>query len=208
MSKAEVIAQYEKDFRDFLSAVHQIPEARKTDRILEQWGIKQILDHVASWNLETVKAIEKVVSGDIPWFFDHQDEVDIFNGEQIEKRKQIFNQNIFAEMEASHRTLLEFLHQFPDSLFHQSSGKIWHQEAVTPALVCSYRHYAVHRQDIVRYLEQQPNTLSIKARHGRQDRDHKGRMCRTSDSAPYTLLFRGQSADKSRETTDRAGFLP
>lgn len=153
MSKQEVMRQYEQDHDEFLEAVHLVPDSQWGDPILDHWTMKEVLDHIASWNLETMRSIQAVMRGGIPWFFDHQELVDKFNHEQIEKKKNMTTQEVFEEIETNHRTLIGFLESLPNASFHQSYGRMWHGEAVTPALICSYRHYATHRGDILRYLE-------------------------------------------------------
>lgn len=152
-TKAEVIEQYGEDYEAFLAAFSQFPEKHYDDQILNNWGIKEILAHMAGWDLETIKAIQAAQKGELPWFFDSENKVDTFNLEQVEKRKFISIPEVLAEMEVNHKKLIGFLEQFPKHLWHQGFGNMWHQQDVTPSLVCSYRHYAAHRQDILKYLE-------------------------------------------------------
>ena len=153
LTKAEVIEQYRKDYEAFLTTFSSFPKRHYGDQVLDSWGIKEILTHMASWDLETIKAIQTVKNGRTPWFLNHEDKVDVFNSEQVEKRKFTSIPDTLAEMEVNHKKLIDFLEQFPEHFWHQGFGNVWRQLEVTPALVCSYRHYATHRKDILNYLK-------------------------------------------------------
>lgn len=153
MSKTEVIKQYNDDYQNFLSATSMIPENKKGDKILDNWTITEIICHIAAWGPETVKAIQTVTEGKIPWFFDQEREIDKFNDEQIKSRKNSTFPEVLGEIETNHGILIDFLQNFPVEYFHRGFGVTWHRQIVTPALICSYRHYATHAKDIKIYLE-------------------------------------------------------
>ena len=159
MSKQKIIGQYLRDYQDFWDNFFQIPKDNYNNQISGCWNVKEFLSHMAGWDQETIMAIKEVMKGKIPWFFDHQDEVDAFNIEQIDKRKNIKLPDIITEIDTNHQELINFLQKLPENLFHKEFGKVWHEQEVTPALVCSYRHFATHKEDIVLSLKKMRHNI-------------------------------------------------
>jgi len=155
MSKEEIIEQYGQDYDTFFMTLKLIPPGKFSEKFLNGWGIKEITAHIASWNLETIKGNQAVVDGGIPWFFDDEEKINNYNTKEIERKKKATLENNLQEIEITHNRLIKFLEKFPSNLFHQSFGKTWKGQEVTPSLVCSYRHYLHHTQDIIRWLEQE-----------------------------------------------------
>lgn len=159
MTKSRVIEQYQADYREFLELANMAIGDRDNRRYVGNWGINEILGHIAGWNPETIAAIKAVTDGKLPWFFDHEKQIDDFNQRQVQQRENVPIPMILEEIEINHQKLIDFLKYFPDGLFHQSFGIIWHQRPLTPALVCSYRHYATHTRDILTGLEARSNKI-------------------------------------------------
>ncbi len=152
MPKAEVIEQYNQDKQAFLETLREIPTRMVNDKFLNGWGIKEITAHIAAWDLETIRSIETVLRGEIPWSFDDEKRIGTYNLEAIEEREDTSLEDNLREIETNHQKLIEFLKEFPDGLFHQGNGQIWKNQEVTPSLVCSYRHYLHHTKDILEWL--------------------------------------------------------
>lgn len=151
MSKPTVIDQYRADYHNFMEVVDRafkIPDIGSKS-FVGNWGIHEILSHIAAWDPETIAAIEVVTQGKVPWFFDHEKDIDKFNQRQIDTRKNSKNPQILAEIGVNHAKLIDFLEKFPAENFHRSYGIVWHDKPLTPSLVCSYRHYATHAEDII-----------------------------------------------------------
>ena len=154
MSKMEVVLQYGQDYEAFLDVLGHFPSNKIDEFILGGWRINEVVAHVASWNLETIKGIEVVMAGGIPWFFDDEKRIDSYNAKETEDKRDIGLKDNLEEVKATHDSLIDFLEKMPDDLFHKSFGRMWRKRKVTPSLVCSYRHYSHHAMDIVRWLGQ------------------------------------------------------
>lgn len=153
ISLAEVIEQYEGDYRMFLQAIALIPEDKKSGPLFDTWGVNEIVTHIAHWNKETIRAIQAVQKAEIPWFFDDEEKINTLNKEVTGACTNIPPALLFENLEETHRQLIGFLQKLPEESFHYDEGRVWKNQDVTPALVCSYRHYLAHTKDILAWLD-------------------------------------------------------
>lgn len=153
MSREAVIARYQADYLLFLHAIESVPERKKSENVFNQWRINELVAHVAFWNLETIRAIQKTQEGEIPWFFDDEKKINTINQQVVDSRQNVSLSSLLKELEENHTALIGFLEALPEEGFHRASGQLWKTQAVTPSLVCSYRHYLDHAKDILDWLE-------------------------------------------------------
>ena len=66
MSRDQLIAQLNDNFQDLLAAVQDLSDDQMTKVWFGEWGVREILAHVAGWHWEMSKALERIARGERP----------------------------------------------------------------------------------------------------------------------------------------------
>lgn len=66
MSRDELVAQLNDSFQDLLSAVQDLNDDQMTRVWFGEWGVREILAHIAGWHWEMSKALERIARGERP----------------------------------------------------------------------------------------------------------------------------------------------
>lgn len=66
MARDELIAKVNNGFHDLLTAVEDLSDEQMTRRWFGEWGVREILGHVAGWHWEMEKALERIARGERP----------------------------------------------------------------------------------------------------------------------------------------------
>lgn len=66
MTRAELTGRVNDGFQDLVAAVEDLNEEQMTERWFGDWGVREILAHVAGWHWEMQKALERISRGERP----------------------------------------------------------------------------------------------------------------------------------------------
>ena len=66
MSRDQLIAQLNDNFQDLLAVVQDLSDDQMTKVWFGEWGVREILAHVAGWHWEMSKALERIARGERP----------------------------------------------------------------------------------------------------------------------------------------------
>jgi hypothetical protein len=93
-----------------LDAVKAFPEERQGEAFLGSWSVKDLLAHLAGWDFTNLQAIQEVLAGQYPSFFQFYDkDWQSYNARLVERYKIEPFSALLEEVEASHRQLIAFL---------------------------------------------------------------------------------------------------
>lgn len=65
-NRDRLIAQVNQSFDDLVAAVSDLNDDRMTKVWFGEWGVREILAHVAGWHWEMSKALERIARGERP----------------------------------------------------------------------------------------------------------------------------------------------
>ncbi len=101
MSKKEKIIYLKNGHKKLINIVNFLNINKLTELdILSGWTIKEILSHIAAWNLENIQGITDILLlGKMPWWWGLPE--DEFNESEIAKRKNLSLTEIINEWENS-----------------------------------------------------------------------------------------------------------
>jgi uncharacterized damage-inducible protein DinB len=96
--------------RSLLEAVRALLGARQDEVFLGTWSVKDLLAHLVGWDATNLKAVQEILSGQYPAFFQFYDkDWHSYNARLVERYKIEPFAALLAEVEDSHRQLVGFL---------------------------------------------------------------------------------------------------
>ena len=114
----KAIADAEAAFGELRHAIAGLHDDGMRQVWLGTWGVREILIHTAAWHRVTIAALPRLVRGEAP----HPegvsyDDFDAWNARFVAERAGVKSGEVLAELEASHRDLLEAARRVPVSAF-------------------------------------------------------------------------------------------
>jgi hypothetical protein len=90
--------------------VQSLPENCRDEIFLGIWTIKDLLAHLVGWDFTNLKAVQEILAGQYPSFFQYYDkDWQSYNHQLVEKYRKESLAEVVAEVEDSHRQLVLFL---------------------------------------------------------------------------------------------------
>jgi hypothetical protein len=65
-NRDQLLGQLNESFEDLLGAVQDLSEEQMTRVWFGDWGVREILAHIAGWHWEMSKALERIAAGERP----------------------------------------------------------------------------------------------------------------------------------------------
>lgn len=121
----------------FLETVEKFPQDRREEILFGRWSLKNVLAHMAAWNLYTIQCLEDLQAGKEPPF---NLRVNQFNSQEIKRRKSWGFEKVLEELKSSSEALTASYRRLPTELWDQ---KFWAQRKWTPRkfLAVDIKHY-------------------------------------------------------------------
>ncbi len=93
-----------------LAAARKVPAEQLDQVFLGTWSIKDLLAHLIGWDFTNIQAIQEILAGQPPEFFQYYDkDWQSYNARLVATyRKEPF-EALLAEVESSHRQLISYL---------------------------------------------------------------------------------------------------
>lgn len=100
--------------QQILDLVTQIPPDQQNVPFLGKWCVKDLLAHMIGWDVTNQEAVQEILSGQRPHFFQHYDkDWQSYNDRLVAAyRKEPF-EALLADAASSHERLLDFLRALP-----------------------------------------------------------------------------------------------
>ncbi len=112
------------------------------------WSVKDVLAHVTTWEEEAVKYLPWILEGRRPpRYADQYGGVDAFNHQMWEKKRHLPLDEVLAQMEQSHRRLLDYVRRSPEEQFATETRFRRRLRLDT------YSHYPEHTKAILAWRE-------------------------------------------------------
>jgi hypothetical protein len=112
--KDEIIRGLVKARKTILDAASLLSPVKRDEVFLGIWSVKDLLAHLAGWDYTNLKAVEEILAGQKPSFWEHYDRNwKSYNARLVEEYKRDDFDELVAVVEESHRTLIDYLHAVP-----------------------------------------------------------------------------------------------
>ncbi|HCV00003.1 MAG: hypothetical protein CL897_05400 [Dehalococcoidia bacterium] len=84
--------------------------------MIEEWSLKDIVGHVASWEAEVVSALRDAQRGQRPKIFDfNEDRTDAWNQDHVERKRGLTFWSVLEQLKAGRERLLTLVSEFDDA---------------------------------------------------------------------------------------------
>jgi len=87
-AKQDIIQATEQDYVKLRAAIDGLDEAQMSEVWLGTWGVREILAHVAGWQVEMLPALERLALGEEPYVKGTYDDFDRWNARFVDARKE------------------------------------------------------------------------------------------------------------------------
>ncbi len=144
--KGAALQQIEEQWQQLLDSVNALPqEDLPQPGAVGHWSIRDMIGHVATWDRELVKVVDRYISSGEKINYGDDEAVDKYNEAEVLRQQGLTLNQLWDEVHQCHRQLVEFLHNLSEEPFDPAtySGE-W-------MATDSWSHYQEHRQDIERW---------------------------------------------------------
>jgi hypothetical protein len=108
--KNEIIRGLVKARRKVLDAASLLSPVEQDEVFLGVWSVKDLLAHLVGWDYTNLKAVEEILAGQKPGFWEHYDrDWKSYNARLVAEYKRDDFSELVAVVEESHRKLIDFL---------------------------------------------------------------------------------------------------
>ena len=112
--KQTLIHELAQARRNLLAEVESLPTARLDEIFLGEWCVKDLLAHLVGWDYTNLEAIQQILAGGTPSFFQYYDkDWRSYNARLVAQyRREPFNA-LLESAHDSHQALLDLLESLP-----------------------------------------------------------------------------------------------
>ncbi len=145
-SKAEVLESVNTEWERLLDVLKGTSaEEQTTGGVVGHWSVREALVHVAVWDGELLKVVERFRASGQETSYGGDEAVDSLNEAQVQEQRGLSADQVSDLLRESHDRLLGFLRGLPDEAF--AAGTYTGDWINTD----SAGHYKEHREDIERW---------------------------------------------------------
>ena len=143
MARDDILKTLNSEFDSLLRSVEGLTDDQMTRVWYGDWGVRDILAHVAGWHREMTGAFERIARGErpVPEGVDYSN-ADPINARFAEAQRSADANGIITELKASKDAFVAAAHQVPEDRFEdgKTAYRILHTTGID--------HYKEHAQAI------------------------------------------------------------
>lgn len=145
-------AWFSRDFDRLLAAVAGVPSEQLEQRVAGEWGVPEIVAHIAGWDEELRRSVESLLEGRAPRQLLKTD--DAWNAEFVAERRGRSLREVLEEARRSHEQLLQTIDDLSNEAWTDKTGHRWPSgRELTIASIFDYlyrgqSHYGGHAEEI------------------------------------------------------------
>jgi hypothetical protein len=123
LKKDQVISALIEARQNILREVSDLSDEHQDRVFLGIWSVRDLLAHLTGWDYTNIDAIQEVMAGRLPSFYDHHDrDWQTYNAMLVKQYKRgSFNDQIASVRDSQHK-LIEFLETIPPEDFNKDFG--------------------------------------------------------------------------------------
>ena len=146
MNKEETLGEIRREWHQFLDVAGGFsPDEQLIQGAVGHWNVRESLLHVAAWDGEHVETLKLYLETREERDYGDDEAVDRLNEEQVEEKRALTLDQVWAHLHQTHRVLLDFMGGLPENAFSLDSY------ASDTIAMESFRHYQEHREDMERF---------------------------------------------------------
>lgn len=167
IDRQETIKRYKEEHESLRDLVTSLPEEQVLKQnILGEWSIKDVIAHLAAWNWEAIKEVDRVLKNAATWPARYEDKAgeDEFNRKEVEKRKGMSWEEVLKDWDNSFWSQIKRMERISENEWkHQSRSQFWNDNTpVTVYSLFAYEyegegHEGGHAKQIRRLIEKEVN---------------------------------------------------
>jgi len=142
--------------QNILSKASTLSETEQNQVFLGIWTVKDLLAHLIGWDHTNLDAIQSVLSGELPSFYQHRDhDWQTYNARLVKTYKKSSFKELLASMSVSQERLVEFLETIPPGHFSKDFGVRFRGYKVTVQrlLEAETKDEQIHLQQITDFFK-------------------------------------------------------
>lgn len=162
--KADLLHESVEVRQRILEAASRLRPDQRDEVFLGTWSVVDLLAHLIGWDLANTEAVQAILDGRLPAFYDHHDrEWKTFNAQLVAEHRKDNWAELLASVQASHRDLLDLVETIPAGDLTRDTSVRFRGYRVTVAgtLESELKDERVHLAQIEEFARQ--NTLRPEA---------------------------------------------
>ena len=146
MNREKALNRLEKEWKVFIKSFEGLPD----DIMLESgavgyWSVRDVLAHITTWEEETLKTLPLILEDKPTPRYTRYGDIDAFNAREQERKIDYSFELVKQQLVATHKSLVNFLAECPDSAFTSKSRFLKRLRLDT------INHYREHINQITRW---------------------------------------------------------
>ena len=144
--RAETLEWIDEEWQRFLDVAKGFSEEHlQLPNVVGHWTAKDLIGHVATWDQELVKVVDRYLTNGEKTDYGGEADVDRLNEAEAEKKRGLSLSQVWDELHQSHRRLLDLLRGLPEEALTRGTY-------ITGAITDdTAEHYREHREDLERW---------------------------------------------------------
>ena len=149
MNRERLLNRLETAWSELKASYADLSESQLTKPgVTGDWSVKDILAHVTTWEAEALKYLPDILAGKKPPRYSVlYGGIDAFNARMAEEKRGLSLSEVLAQLEATHRELLDQVHSAPEGQFARETR--WRRRL----RLDTYSHYPEHTRAIRAWRE-------------------------------------------------------
>ena len=132
--KDRIIAGLIETRRKILNVASALSPIKQSQVFLGIWSVRDLLAHLAGWDVTNLKAIKAMRIGKMPDFYAYYDrDWKTYNARLVSRYKKNDFGELVSSVQASHQKLIDYLKKLPAEEFDQDNGMRFKGNKVTIA---------------------------------------------------------------------------
>jgi len=150
MGRDQLINRVNEGFKALVAAVDDLDEEQMTRRWYGDWGVREIMAHIAGWHREMARALERISRGErpVPEGVDYND-ADSWNGKFARQAAERTGREILEELRASKEAFVAAALGVPEERFEEGRAAARIMETA------GFGHYEEHMSPIREWRERE-----------------------------------------------------
>ena len=121
--KEEVISRLQKSRADILAEAAALSAKDRRTVFLGNWSVMDLLAHLAGWDFANIEAVQSVLAGELPAFYQYRDrDWQTYNAMLVERYGKGSFRELLTTVRTSHKKLVELLQTIPPEHFNRDFG--------------------------------------------------------------------------------------
>jgi hypothetical protein len=133
-----------------------LPSQTADEIFLGSWSVKDLIAHLAGWDVTNLEAAKEILKGELPSFYAYHDrDWAYYNALLVAKYKRDDYQDLLFLVEQTHRQLIHFLEEIPASEFFEDRGIRFkgYKVILSRLLDVEKKDEEIHLQQIEEFVE-------------------------------------------------------